>query len=126
MKKLKTLLANIVDFFFDYVGEIFTALFVFLIIFMIFMLAKAYSAGSERAEQIGNEKILLIQRAENGSIIRCHETYNKYVRQNETTYTIEDRVRIPVSNTEMYAVEPYTEGYHENGLDACFRNLITH
>lgn len=126
MKKLKTLLANIVDFFFDYVGEIFTALFVFLIIFMIFMLAKAYSAGSERAEQIGNEKILLIQRAENGSIIRCHETYNKYVRQNETTYTIEDRVRIPVSNTEMYAVETYTEGYHENGLDACFRNLITH
>ncbi len=126
MKKLKTVFTTVVDFFFDYVGEIFTALFVLLLIFMIVMLSKAYSAGSERAEQIGNEKILLIQRAENGSIIRCHETYNKYVRQNETTYTIEDRVRIPVSNTEMYAVETYTEGYHENGLDACFRNLITH
>lgn len=126
MKKLRTLFTTIADFFFDHVEQIFMALFIILLIFMTFMVSRALSEMNEREEQIGNEQVLLIQRAENGSIIRCHETYNKYVRQNETTYTIEDRVRIPVSNTEMYVVETYTEGYHENGLDACFRNLITH
>lgn len=97
-----------------------------LAVYLLFSVYSCMQADIEHFEAIGNEKVLVIRRTPSGSILRCYETYRKDLIESDTSYLIRDRVEIPSQNTEVYFVDTYTEGYHENGLDACFRNLITH